>query len=252
MAVPQTRQAYDAIHDAYGDRLYTAYDDPVALQRAYTRAKLPWILARVPPGGALLDVACGPGFLSNALARAGLSVTGLDLSLGGLAAARRWDVTGRAHYIPGDARSLPFPDRYFSAVTLMDFLERAANPVAVVRECARVLQPGGRLFFSAFNRSPVAWLVGIKLVEWFVRNTPPRLHRYRSFVKPAELEAFCGRAGLVPGELVGLRPRLSTIPLGSYCSGIVPESLEFTLTPSTMLLYLGVAEKPRGPVPSVP
>ena len=58
-------------------------------------------------------------------------------------------------------------------------------------EMARVLRPGGLLFFHTFNRSWLAWLVVIKGVEWFVRNTPKDMHVLHLFLKPSEVEAMC-------------------------------------------------------------
>jgi 2-polyprenyl-6-hydroxyphenyl methylase / 3-demethylubiquinone-9 3-methyltransferase len=232
------------IYETYGERWYTAWDDPVALLRAESRAKLPWVASRIPlPGAALLDIGCGAGFLSNPLSELGFRVTGLDLSADSLLVAARHDRSGQVRYLQGDAHHLPFPDSSFQAVLAMDFLEHVESPGEVIREVARVLKPGGRFFFHTFNRNPLAGLVVIKLVEWLVANTPENLHLYRLFLKPSELKELCAASGLKVEELTGLAPKLSSLSWRGLRTGVVPESLEFRLVRSTWISYLGYAQK---------
>lgn len=243
-------QINNSFYEHYGDRWYTACDDPVALLRAENRIKAPWALRQIDQhfghrDVTVLDVGCGAGFLSNALSAKGLpSVTGVDVSMGSLEVARRWDTTGRVRYLPGDAYHLPLPCASFDVVAAMDMLEHLEKPEAVVRECARVLKPDGLFLFQTLNRNWVSGLVGIKFVEWFVRNTPEKMHLLRLFIKPGELEGFCRGSGLEVKEMVGVRPRFSTIPLRSWREGVVPESMEFKLSRSRLISYMGVAVKP--------
>jgi SAM-dependent methyltransferase len=106
----------NALYDTLGDRWYTAFDDPVAILRAVNKAKVPWMLARLPKESDVLDVGCGGGLISNALSEAGHHVTGVDLSPSSLAVAARWDRSGKARYLQADAYALPFPSQSFSAV----------------------------------------------------------------------------------------------------------------------------------------
>lgn len=248
------KQVDNSIYETYGDRWYTAHDDPIALLRAETNAKFPWILERLKRRWGtrsltILDVGCGGGFLSNRLALQGHRVTGLDMSPESLRVAQRHDMTSNVKYVEGDAYQLPFADASFDAVTAMDFLEHVERPADVVRECARVLKPGGLFFYHTFNRNLISWLIVIKLVEWVVKNTPKDMHILRLFIKPSELAKFCADAGLQVKAVTGLRPEFSSITFESLRTGVVPEDLRFKTTPSTLLSYLGVAEKPTASAP---
>ena len=182
-------QVDNSIYETYGERWYTAYDDPIALLRAECKAKLPWILERINAKAKsqqrILDVGCGAGFLSNQLAKAGHDVTGVDLSACSLEVACRHDETARVKYLTADAYALPFADQSFDIVTAMDFLEHVEDPQKAIAEFARVLRPGGIFFFHTFNRNILAWLIIIKLVEVVVKNTPKHMHILLLSMKPA-------------------------------------------------------------------
>lgn len=237
------------IYNTYGDRWYEADDDPVALLRAESKTKCPWILEKLKIQGLLnnrtriLDVGCGAGFLSNELATHGLQVTGVDLSEESLVVAQKYDQTKTVVYQKADAFKLPFPDHSFEVITAMDFLEHVEDPESVIKEFSRVLRPQGLFFFHTFNRNALAYLVIIKLVEWLVKNTPRNMHVLRLFIKPSELSRYCVGAKLRVIEIIGIRPLLSTIPFKNIFTGIVPKTLRFKTTKSLVLSYMGMAIK---------
>ncbi len=237
----------NSIYDTLGERWYTAWDDPVALLRKENEAKWPWILQRIGEFSAeantLLDVGCGAGFLSNRLSEEGFEVTGVDLSEESLAVAQRYDSTQRVRYEKANAYELPYSDKSFDVVTCMDFLEHVEDPERVIRECARVLRPGGVFFYHTFNRSALSEAVIIKFVERFVKNTPPRMHVIELFLRPEEVLKFCDKAGLENLDLTGLRPKWGSFSPLDIFRGIVPKTLAFTPTPNLALSYLGVARK---------
>lgn len=239
----------NAFYDHLGDRWYEAYDDPVALLRAEGRLKNPWVLERIAlrfPGRScrVLDVGCGAGFLANALSLAGHKAEGADLSLGSLKVARGRDATGRTAWRAADAYRLPWRDGSFDAVAALDFLEHVERPGEAIAEAARVLKPGGLFFFHTFNRNPLAWLIVIKGLEWFVRNTPERMHVLPLFIKPKELDGYCRKAGLEAAEWTGMRPEVGRRAFWRMlASGRVPEDFAFTFTKSLAISYLGMAIK---------
>jgi len=242
------------LYDQLGERWYLAQDDPVALLRAESRLRNPWVLTRLkeifahsdrsPKNIKILDVGCGGGFLSNFLAAEDYHVFGVDLSEESLKVAQKYDRTKTATYVKANAENLPYTDESFDVVTAMDFLEHVENPQQIIDEISRVLKPGGVFFFHTFNRNLISWLVIIKAVEIFVKNTPAHMHVLRLFIKPKELEKFCSRAHLQTKEFIGYKPNLikKDILLG-LLSGVVPESFSFSFTKSLLTSYSGYAIK---------
>jgi 2-polyprenyl-6-hydroxyphenyl methylase/3-demethylubiquinone-9 3-methyltransferase len=248
--ITKTGQINNDIYHSLGERWYTAQDDPIALLRAESRARNPWIAGNIRqafPSGEVkvLDIGCGGGFLSNYMAKAGFTVTGVDAAPESLTIAQRYDATGRARYVMGDAYHLPYANGAFQAACAMDFLEHVDEPQRVVAEAARILQPAGLFFFATFNRNFMSWLFGIKGVEWFVRNTPPRLHELSHFIKPAELRTMCEESGLRVHELHGFAPRFNRAFWRLLLTGVVPDEFTFQFGRNTLTGYIGMAMKSK-------
>ena len=249
MAFGKHDQVNNELYDLYGERWYTAEDDPVALLRAEGKTRNPWLISEIrrrfgSAGVRALDIGCGAGFLANDLALAGIAVLGLDSSERSLAVARRHDSTASVDYRTGHASRLDFPDCVFEVVCAMDFLEHVEDPAQVIGEAARVLKAGGLFFFHTFNRNLLSWLVVIKGVEWFVRNTPKKMHCLRYFLKPSELRGMCRRHGLEVEFCQGYMPDLRKSSFWKMlASGTIDPGFAFRFTRSTLMGYTGFAVK---------
>lgn len=234
------------IYNHYGDRWYTAKDDPIALLRAEGKTKNPYvhqIISSKGKGLKILDVGCGAGFLTNYLASHGELVTGVDLSKESLEVAKKHDTSKTVNYIHANATKLPFPDASFDVVTCMDFLEHVDIPEVVVAEISRVLKKDGLFIFHTFNRNILSKPVVIKGVELLVKNTPKHLHVYELFIKPSELTNFCLNHSLHMNKIEGIRPRFNFAFFKSLFKREIDDQFSFKITSSTLMGYLGYATK---------
>ena len=228
-----------------------AEDDPIALLRAESKIKNPWVaqIIRQELGDGpqkILDIGCGAGFLSNYLGEQGNEVFGLDMSKESLEIAKKHDFTRKVNYQYGDAYSLPFADQTFDVVCAMDFLEHVEEPQRVIEEASRVLKPGGVFFFHTFSKNFISYFVIIKLVEWFLPKTPKNLHLLRLFISPKELRQMCLKSGLNIRQLIGIRPKFASKAFwSSLISRKVVKDFAFTFTSSTFLSYIGHASKKK-------
>ena len=155
----------------------------------------------------VLDVGCGGGLLSEALAGEGAVVTAIDLSpelpkvarLHGLETGVSVDYRQQ----PVEALATEAPGS-FDAVTCMEMLEHVPDPAAIIRACAELLRPGGRLYLSTLNRTPAAFALAIVGAEYIARLLPKGTHRYRDFIRPSELAGWLRDAGLQLEDVSGL------------------------------------------------
>jgi 2-polyprenyl-6-hydroxyphenyl methylase/3-demethylubiquinone-9 3-methyltransferase len=185
--------------------------DPQGPQRALHElnpARLGYVRERTALRGArILDVGCGAGILSEAMAREGADVVALDLApeLIDIAQLHLLEsglkVDYRLQSVEALAEQMPAS---FDAVTCMEMLEHVPDPASVLRACANLLKPGGRLFVSTLNRSPVAFAVAIVGAEYLAGLLPKGTHDYKSFIKPSELAAWLREAGLQLEDASGL------------------------------------------------
>lgn len=171
-------------------------------------ARLGYVRNRVALSGArVLDVGCGAGLLSEALAREGAVVTALDLAPELIDVAKLHllesglTVDYRLQSVEALAAEAPGS---FDAITCMEMLEHVPDPSAIVRACRQLLKPGGRLFLSTLNRTPAAFAVAIVGAEYVARLLPRGTHDYKSFIKPSELSAWLRAAGLAIEDVSGL------------------------------------------------
>ncbi len=170
--------------------------------------RLAWIdaLASVK-GKRTLDVGCGGGILTEAMARVGADASGIDLADKPLKVAslhaRQSGVTVNYRAISAEDLAQIKPANY-DVVTCMEMLEHVPHPQLVVQACADLVKPGGWVFFSTLNRNPLSWLMAIVGAEYVLRLLPRGTHDWRSFIKPAELQGWAQTAGLALQDQRGL------------------------------------------------
>ena len=185
--------------------------DPEGPQRALHElnpARLAYVAQRARLGGTrVLDVGCGAGLLSEAMAREGARVVALDLAPELIDIARLHllesglEVDYRLQSVEALAEEMPGA---FDAITCMEMLEHVPDPASVLRACARLLKPGGKLFLSTLNRTPVAFAVAIVGAEYVAGVLPKGTHDYKSFIRPSELAGWLRAAGLEIEDVSGL------------------------------------------------
>ena len=155
----------------------------------------------------VLDVGCGGGILAESMAALGASVTGIDLGEAPLAVARLHlkESGQKVEYLRVSAEDIARerPGR-FDVVTCMEMLEHVPEPASTIAACARLVKPGGQVFFSTINRNPKSWLFAIVGAEYVLNLLPKGTHEYLKFIKPSELEGWARRAGLGMRELIGM------------------------------------------------
>lgn len=170
--------------------------------------RLEWINALTPLAGkAVLDVGCGGGILSEAMARKGARVTGIDLSEKALKVADLHSLESgvqvRYEMMSAEDLATREPAQY-DVVTCMEMLEHVPDPAAIVKACAALVKPGGRVFFSTINRNPKSYLFAVIGAEYVLRLLPKGTHEYAKFIKPAELAQHIRAAGMNVDGLKGM------------------------------------------------
>lgn len=170
--------------------------------------RLQWIDERAQlTGKTVLDVGCGGGILSESMAHLGATVTGIDLAEAALSVAKLHaleaaiDVDYQAIAVEELAETQAHS---FDVITCLEMLEHVPDPASVVRACAKLVKPGGKVFFSTINRNSKSWLFAIVGAEYVLKLLPKGTHEFKKFITPAELHGFCRTAKLDVREMIGM------------------------------------------------
>jgi len=186
----------------------------------------------------LLDVGCGGGILSEAMARLGAQVHGIDVVGKSIEVARQHALNSalEVRYENASAATLVGREPGFDVVLNMEVVEHVPDVAALVNDCSRLLRPGGVLVVATINRSLLAWFFAILGAEYVLRWLPRGTHRWRQFVTPTELEALLNTAGLDVVERTGVR--------------VNPFNRHFALTNIMAVNYMLVARSRATPLGS--
>jgi 2-polyprenyl-6-hydroxyphenyl methylase/3-demethylubiquinone-9 3-methyltransferase len=181
--------------------------------------RLEWIAGHAGLAGAsVLDVGCGGGILAESMAQRGARVTGIDLSEKALRVAQlhlhesKLDIRYEKAAVEDCAGE-------FDIVTCLELLEHVPQPASMVAACARLVRPGGRVFFSTINRNPKSYLFAVVGAEYVLGLLPKGTHDYMRFIKPSELSRWSRAAGLRIEEITGMtyNPLTRRYRLGRDC-----------------------------------
>jgi 2-polyprenyl-6-hydroxyphenyl methylase/3-demethylubiquinone-9 3-methyltransferase len=155
----------------------------------------------------VLDVGCGGGILAEALAQRGAQVTGIDMGDAPLGVAKLHQLESGLSIDYQKSTAEDFAKQHenaFDTVTCLEMLEHVPDPSSVVRACAKMVKPGGHVFFSTINRNPKAFLFAIIGAEYVLRLLPRGTHEYAKFIRPSELANWSREADLQVNKMTGL------------------------------------------------
>ena len=167
-------------------------------------------------GKQVLDIGCGGGILSEAMAKKGALVTGIDMAGASLTAAREHriisglEIDYRLSTAESHIRQTAEP---YDVVTCMELLEHVPDPVSLVKACAALARPGGDIFFSTLNRTVISYVLAILVAEYLLGIVRKKTHDWRHFIRPSDLVRWGQQAGLKLADLSGM----VYIPLIRYC-----------------------------------
>ncbi len=170
--------------------------------------RLAYIKEKVPLAGKqVLDIGCGGGLLTEAMAAEGAMVTGIDLNkkLIEVAKLHLFESHYEIHYQVKSAEEIAAEQpQQFDVVTCLELLEHVPDPKSIIKAASQLVKPNGHVFFSTINRHPKAYLFAILGAEYLLKLLPKHTHDYAKFIRPSELVAWMQAYGLVEQEIRGL------------------------------------------------
>ena len=170
--------------------------------------RLAYIHQQIPlTNKAVLDVGCGGGLLSEALAANGAKVTGVDMNETLIAVAKNHAEQQRLKidYYCEDVEAVAETGQRFDIITCMELLEHVPDPLQMIKACATLTKPRGKLFFSTINRNFKSYLFAIVGAEYVLNWLPKGTHNYVQFIRPSELTHWAQATQLQLVDLTGIQ-----------------------------------------------
>lgn len=195
------------------DQLAATWWDPKGPMRALHHINSPRVRYIEQCAGGLkgkraLDVGCGGGLLTEALAAKGAEATGIDLADEVIEVAKLHGLESniKAGYQKISAEDLAASaPAHFDLICCLEMLEHVPDPASVIAAVAKLAKPGATVVFSTINRNPKAFALAVVGAEYVLSLVPRGTHDYAKFIKPSELTAWAREAGLEPIEIKGLQ-----------------------------------------------
>ena len=174
-------------------------------------------------GKTVIDIGCGGGILSESMAKRGANVTGIDMGEAPLAVAKLHKLESgvEVNYLHSTAEAFAEqkPESY-DIVTCLEMLEHVPDPASVIKACAKLVKPGGHVFFSTINRNPNSFVFAIVGAEYVLNLLPKGTHDYKKLIRPSELSEWSRAARLSVTEVSGMtyNPFMKRYKLGRDAS----------------------------------
>lgn len=158
-------------------------------------------------GKNVLDVGCGGGILSESMVQRGATVTGIDMGEAPLKIAKLHGLESgcKVDYLQISAEDMAIEHpQTFDVITCMEMLEHVPDPSSIVEACAKMIKPGGKIFFSTINRNPKSYLFAIVGAEQLLKLVPKGTHEFKKFIRPSELSNWIRHAALSIDDMTGM------------------------------------------------
>jgi 2-polyprenyl-6-hydroxyphenyl methylase/3-demethylubiquinone-9 3-methyltransferase len=165
----------------------------------------------------VLDIGCGGGILSEAIAKQGANVTAIDASEENIKIASTHAADNQLQIDYQVQLAEAFAEKNeakFDVITCMELLEHVPEPDSIIQACAKMIKPGGHVLFSTLNRNIKAYMLAVLTGEYLLQLLPKGTHQYEKFIRPSELINCCNEHGLKLNDLAGIDYN----PLLNHCT----------------------------------